>query len=161
MLGELIYQGSGKRIVRRVLSSEPVKVEVTFEGPGKVLGIDAMEIGTYTSVIRSDGTIYGEGAGVLMTTAGDSITWKGAGVGTFKERGAVSYRGAVSTRPPLRSCPVSTPWPAFSNSSPTKAVILSPKFGSGSSPRVGIADTCVNGGPHERASVCVVPALRI
>jgi hypothetical protein len=95
MLGELIYQGSGKRIVRRVLSSEPVKVEVTFEGPGKVLGIDAMEIGTYTSVIRPDGTIYGEGAGVLMTTAGDSITWKGAGVGTFKERGAVSYRGAV------------------------------------------------------------------
>lgn len=95
MLGELIYQGSGKRIVRRVLSSEPVKVEVTFEGPGKVLGIDALEIGTYTSVIRPDGTIYGEGAGVLMTTAGDSITWKGAGVGTFKERGAVSYRGAV------------------------------------------------------------------
>jgi len=95
MLGELIYQGSGKRIVRRVLSSEPVKVEVTFEGPGKVLGIDAMEIGTYTSVIRPDGTIYGEGAGVLMTTAGDSITWKGAGVGTFKERGAVGYRGAV------------------------------------------------------------------
>jgi hypothetical protein len=95
MLGELIYQGSGKRIVRRVLSTEQVKVEVTFEGGGKVLGVDAMEIGTYTSVIRSDGTIYGEGAGVLMTTAGDSITWKGAGVGTFKERGAVSYRGAV------------------------------------------------------------------
>ena len=95
MLGELIYQGSGKRIVRRVLSSEPVKVEVTFEGGGKVLGVEAMEIGTYTSVIRPDGTIYGEGAGVLMTTAGDSITWKGAGVGTFKERGAVSYRGAV------------------------------------------------------------------
>jgi len=95
MLGELIYQASGKRIVRRVLSSEPVQVEVTFEAGGKVLGVDAMEIGTYTSVIRPDGTIYGEGAGVLMTTAGDSITWKGAGVGTFKERGAVSYRGAV------------------------------------------------------------------
>jgi hypothetical protein len=95
MLGELIYQGSGKRIVRRVLSTEPVKVEVTFEGGGKVLGVEAMEIATYTSVIRSDGTIYGEGVGVLMTTAGDSITWKGAGVGTFKERGAVSYRGAV------------------------------------------------------------------
>jgi hypothetical protein len=77
MLGELIYQGSGKRIVRRVVSSEPVKVEVTFEGGGKVLGVEAMEIGTYTSVIRPDGTIYGEG------------------VGTFKERGAVGYRGAV------------------------------------------------------------------
>ena len=95
MLGELIYQGSGKRNVRRILSTEPVKVEVTFEGGGKVLGVEAVEIGTYTSVIRSDGSIYGEGAGVLMTTAGDSITWKGAGVGTFKERGAVSYRGAI------------------------------------------------------------------
>ena len=95
MLGEMIYQGSGKRIVRRVLSTEPVKVEVTFEAGGKLLGMDAMEIATYTSVIRADGTIYGEGAGVLMTTSGDSITWKGAGVGTFKERGAVSYRGAV------------------------------------------------------------------
>jgi len=91
----LIYQGSGKRNVRRILSTEPVNVEVTFEGGGKVLGVEAMEIGTYTSVVRSDGTIYGEGAGILMTTAGDSITWKGAGVGTFKERGAVSYRGAI------------------------------------------------------------------
>ena len=95
MLGELIYQGSGKRIVRRVLSTEPVKVEVTFEGGGKLLGVDGMEIGTYTSTIRADGTIYGEGQGVVMTTQGDSITWKGAGVGTFKERGAVSYRGAI------------------------------------------------------------------
>jgi hypothetical protein len=95
MLGELIYQGSGKRIVRRVVSSDPVKVEVTFEGGGKILGVDAMEIGTYNSQIRHDGTIYGEGAGVVMTPTGDSITWKGAGVGIFKERGAVSYRGAI------------------------------------------------------------------
>jgi len=95
MLGELIYQGSGKRIVRRVLPTEPPKVEVTFEGGGKLLGTDGMEIGTYTSTIRADGTIYGEGQGVFMTAQGDSVTWKGAGVGTFKERGAVSYRGAV------------------------------------------------------------------
>ena len=30
-----------------------------------------------------------------MTAQGDQLTWKGSGVGTFKERGAVSYRGAV------------------------------------------------------------------
>ena len=95
MLGELIYQGNGKRIVRRILSTEPVKVEVTFEGGGKLLGAEGMEIGTYTSTIRADGTIYGEGAGVVMTAQGEQVTWKGAGVGTFKERGAVSYRGAI------------------------------------------------------------------
>ena len=95
MLGEVIFQGSGKRIVRRVLSTDPVKVEVTFEGGGKLFGGDAMEIGTYTAVIRADGTMYGEANGVVMTAAGDSLTWKGSGVGTFKERGAVSYRGAI------------------------------------------------------------------
>jgi hypothetical protein len=30
-----------------------------------------------------------------MGVKGEAVTWKGAGVGTFKERGAVSYRGAV------------------------------------------------------------------
>src|SRR4051794_2938641 len=95
MLGELIYQGSGKRIVRRILSTEPVKVEVTFEGGGKILGVDGMEIATYSSLVRSDGTMYGEGEGVVMTLEGEQITWKGAGVGSFKERGAVSYRGAI------------------------------------------------------------------
>jgi hypothetical protein len=95
MLGELIGQSSGKRTVRRIVSTEPVTVEVSFEGMGQVLGVDAAEIGTYTSTIRCDGSIYGEGNGVLMTAEGDSLTWKGAGVGTFGERGAVSYRGAI------------------------------------------------------------------
>ena len=95
MLGELIAQGSGKRSARRVLSTEPVMVEVSFEGTGQVLGVDAMEIGTYTSTMRTDGSIYGEGDGVLITAGGESLTWKGAGVGTFGERGAVSYRGAI------------------------------------------------------------------
>ena len=95
MLGELIAQGSGKRIVRRIVSTEPVEVEVTFEASGKMLGVDYMEIGTYTSTIRADGTIYGEGKGVVMTVDGESISWKGGGVGVFKERGAVSYRGAI------------------------------------------------------------------
>lgn len=95
MLGELIAQATGKRTMRRILSTEPVTAEVSFEEKGQVLGVDASEIGTYTSTIRSDGTIYGEGKGVLMTAEGDALTWKGAGVGIFGERGAVSYRGAI------------------------------------------------------------------
>ena len=95
MLGELIGQGSGKRTARRILSTEPVKVEVSFEGSGKVLGVDGMEVGTYISTIRPDGTIYGEGQGVIMTIEGEAVTWKGSAVGVFKERGAVSYRGAI------------------------------------------------------------------
>ena len=96
MLGELIGEGKGKRVVRRVVSSDPVTIEVSFEGAAKMFGVDAMEIGTYTSTVRADGTLHGEGAGVVMTLQGEAISWKGTGVGTFKERGAVAYRGALT-----------------------------------------------------------------
>ena len=104
MLGELIYQGSGKRTVRRILSTTPVTVEVSFEEGGKIIGMDCMEVGTYTTSVRPDRTTYGNGEGVLMTPQGDQISWKGSGVGVFKEGGAVSYRGAIfyqSTSPKL------------------------------------------------------------
>ena len=52
MLGEMIGETCGKRIVRRVLSSDPVKVEVTFEDAGKMLGIGVNGFGTYCSQVR-------------------------------------------------------------------------------------------------------------
>ena len=38
MLGEQIGEFRGKRLLRRVLSSDPLRVEVTFEDSGKILG---------------------------------------------------------------------------------------------------------------------------
>ena len=98
MLGELLGETTGKRIVRRVLSTEPTKVEVSFEDSGKMLGINTTGFGTYSSVVRPDGTISGEGEGVTHTQDGEMITWKGSGLGKFKERGAVSYRGILYYR---------------------------------------------------------------
>ncbi|MBI3667588.1 MAG: hypothetical protein HY236_15400 [Acidobacteria bacterium] len=97
MLGDLIYEATGKRTARRVLSAEAsgFKVEVTFEESGKLLGADATGFGTYWSGNRPDGTLYGEGQGVVLTKKGEMVTWKGQGVGQIKAGGAVSYRGAV------------------------------------------------------------------
>ena len=96
MLGELIYEGRGKRTGRRVLSADGgFKVEVAFEDTGKALGIDSQEIGTYWSVSRPDGSLYGEGQGVVLTPDGEWATWKGQGIGKFLGGGAVSYRGAI------------------------------------------------------------------
>jgi hypothetical protein len=95
MLGELIVETKGKRIVRRVLSSDPLNVEVTFEGAGKLLGNDVSEMVTYRSQVRLDGSLYGEGEGAYISSSGDIITWKGAGVGTLGAGGTASYRGAV------------------------------------------------------------------
>ena len=54
--------------------------------------------GTYTSQVRPDGMIYGEGEGAFMTKDGEAVTWKGSGLGKFKEGGAVSYRGILYHR---------------------------------------------------------------
>ncbi|MGA9622872.1 MAG: hypothetical protein WBL65_12070 [Bryobacteraceae bacterium] len=84
--------------MRRVLSTEPPTVEVSFEDSGKILGVDTTGFGTYTSTVRPDGTIYGEGEGAIFTQDGEMVAWKGSGLGKFKERGAVSYRGILYFR---------------------------------------------------------------
>lgn len=95
MLGELIGETRGKRIVRRVLSSDPPTVEVSFEDAGKMLGVEVQGFGTYQSEVRADGSIYGEGEGMYMSATGDMLGWKGSGQGKFGEGGAVSYRGIL------------------------------------------------------------------
>ena len=98
MLGELLGETTGKRIARRVLSTEPPKVEVSFEESGKMLGVSVSGFGTYWSVVRPDGSIYGEGEGIMISQDGEMCTWKGSGLGKFKEGGAVSYRGILYYR---------------------------------------------------------------
>ena len=96
MLGELIGESRGKRTGRRVVSTDAgFKVEVSFEDNGKVLGIESNNIGTYWAQNRPDGSVYGEGQGVLVTQDGEVATWKGQGVGKLLAGGAVSYRGAL------------------------------------------------------------------
>ena len=97
MLGEQIGESRGKRTGRRALSVEVggFKVEVSFEESGKMLGLDVNGFGTYVAAPRADGTLYGEGQGLLMTRDGEMATWKGQGVGKFVGGGAVSYRGSL------------------------------------------------------------------
>lgn len=98
MLGELIAEGRGRRIVRRTLSSNPLKVEVSFEDGGKILGVDYSGFGTYWSEVRPDGTLYGEGDGAYLTADGEMVAWHGSGLGQLKAGGAVSYRGMLYFR---------------------------------------------------------------
>jgi len=98
MLGELLGELRGKMTGTRVLppDGEYPKVEVSFQESGKFLGMEATEIGTYWSITRSDGTLYGEGHGVLMTKDGSTATWVGSGVGRFTGKGmGTSFRGAI------------------------------------------------------------------
>ncbi len=95
MLGELLAESTGRRIVRRVLETNPLTVEVTFEDTGTMLGVATNGLGTYTSVVRADGSVYGEGQGADFTADGEMVSWKGSGQGKLGPGGTVSYRGIL------------------------------------------------------------------
>lgn len=95
MLGEQIGQETGKVLVRRVISVDGgPKVEVTVQGTGRLLGVEARSSITYCAGIRPDGSLYGEAQGLVIGKGGEQATFKAAGVGKLLDGGAVSYRGA-------------------------------------------------------------------
>ncbi|MCW5805163.1 MAG: hypothetical protein KIT31_22520 [Deltaproteobacteria bacterium] len=98
MLGEKVQELAAKVTGTRVIAGEGGKtnVEVSFQGTGKILGIDMTEMGTYVSSMRASGTLYGEGQGITISKEGDVARWRGRGVGkpTGKGLGA-AYRYSV------------------------------------------------------------------
>jgi hypothetical protein len=82
-LGDQLGESSAKISGTKVLASEGqhVKMEVSFQGRGTMLGEEIADYGTYWQTLRSGGVIYGEGNVVWLTNDGESIRWWGFGVG--------------------------------------------------------------------------------
>ena len=97
MQGDKIGEESGKVMSQRVLPNPGggPKMETSFQATGTLLGAGHTTTGTYQSVVRADGSLFGEGQGIVMGKDGDMATWVGQGVGTIGKDGSVSYRGAV------------------------------------------------------------------
>jgi len=97
MLGEKIGEESGKVTSRRVLENPGggPKMETNAQSTLTLLGVEAINNVTYSAVIRTDGSLYGEGQGIVVSKDGDVATWVGQGVGTMKKDGGASFRGAV------------------------------------------------------------------
>jgi hypothetical protein len=95
MIGEQLGESKGKRTARRVLSINPPTAEVSFEEAGTMIGASTNGMGTYTSEVRPDGSIFGHGQGMMMTPDGEAVTWTGSGLGKFGPGGSVSYRGML------------------------------------------------------------------
>ena len=98
MLGEKIGEISGKIIMQRVLPNlggDP-KIETSFQATGSVLDTNVSDTGTYWTVLRTDGTQYGEDQGVMIIRDGEMATWTGHGVGVRnKDRTATYPRRAL------------------------------------------------------------------
>ena len=96
-LGEIVAELHGKVTNLRVVQDG--KVEVSLQGSGKLLGNEVIDITTFSSTMRPNGTAYGEGGTILMLSDGGSSTWKGSGVGkpTGQGRWRYSFGGAFQT----------------------------------------------------------------
>jgi hypothetical protein len=102
MLGNQIGEASGKITNVKVLeyAGDRSRVEVTFQGQGKVGNVGVTDLGTYWQEIRPGGVIYGEGGPIWMTDDGEVLSWKGFGVGKSTGSGfAASFgcAGAIQT----------------------------------------------------------------
>jgi hypothetical protein len=97
MLGDQIGEEQGKITALRVLDSDGggPKVEVSMRTNARIVGLAAVNLGTYWSAVQPGGFLFGEGQGITTTQEGDVVTWKGQGAGKMKPGGGVSYRGAV------------------------------------------------------------------
>ena len=97
MLGDKVGESQGKVTNRRVLPSDGggPKVEVSIAETGKLLGLDVKIVATYNSQVQPDGSLFGEGQGVIMASNGEGGSFVGTGAGRFTETGGASFRGAL------------------------------------------------------------------
>ena len=100
-LGDLIKEFRGKITGQRVLDVQVPKMETSFTMEGNYRGTPATDVGTYTSMLREVGVLYGEGQGILTTKDGQGMaTWIGQGIGRFTGPGKVSFRGSLFFKVP-------------------------------------------------------------
>ncbi len=99
MLGELIYEATGKITGRRVLDADGLSIESSYSTEGKIKDIHVFEMGTFVSTMREGGVLYGEDKGILMTQDGDTASANPKGIGRFTGPGSISFRGCAIYNP--------------------------------------------------------------
>jgi hypothetical protein len=97
MLGEQVGELRGQAVSTRILPDEGQgpRMEVTDQQVGTLCGVNVTVTVTYVGTMRANGTIAGNGTGIVMTASGGSATFRGTGVGRFVRPGALSWRGAL------------------------------------------------------------------
>ena len=89
-LGDLVLDETGTVTGIRVLSTDAsgTTLEVSLRSTGTIRGVAQTSMWTYTQLMRPDGSIYGEGRGVMTTQDGDVIQLVGHGSGRVPAPGA-------------------------------------------------------------------------
>jgi hypothetical protein len=98
MLAGLIGEEQGRVTLTRVLPGSGLgpEMEVSFQSNGVLLGVQTNDIGTFLATARPDGSLFGDGQGLVTTPDGEVATWRGQGIGRKRGGGtAMAWRGAI------------------------------------------------------------------
>jgi len=92
-LGQLVLEDSGQITGIRVLSTDAsgTTLELNLQLSGTIRGVGQNTLWTYTMLQRPDGSLYGQGNGVLTTDNGDVIHLIGSGSGKANPGGTVRF----------------------------------------------------------------------
>ena len=94
MLGSQIGEETGQTMAVRVLPGDSATMETSFRSTGQLLGVATTGFGTYVATLQTDGTLSGDGQGIVMGASGEVATWRTTGVGRRRGDGGASFRGA-------------------------------------------------------------------
>jgi len=99
MLGEKLGEEQGRVTSRRILKGDAagsyMRVEISFEAQGTLLGVQCMNLGTYEIIGRGPGQMYGEGQGIIQGTNGEEGIWNGHGVGEDAGNGLLKFAASI------------------------------------------------------------------
>ncbi len=97
MIGAQIEEGRGKRTGRRVIATEPVmKVEASVEETASFLGVEGLNIITYVSHSKPDGSLEAKARASLPRSRAAASPGKAWASGGFGENGSIHYSGSLS-----------------------------------------------------------------
>jgi len=82
-LGDLVLDETGQVTATRILSTDAsgTNMELSLTLNGTIRGVQQTTMWTYTTLTRADGSIYGNGQGLMTTQDGDVIHLIGHGSG--------------------------------------------------------------------------------
>lgn len=83
----------GKITSQRVLDVEGPIMETSVSCNGTVRDTEVTKNVTFVGRPSSNGVLWGEGKGIIMSKEGEVVTFAGQGFGTMKSSDIVSWRG--------------------------------------------------------------------
>ncbi len=94
---EPIVQEQGKITNQRVIEVNPhPKIESTFVANSTVLGdILGHDLGSYWATLYTNGSVHGEGNGIITTEEGEMVTWTAEGMGNTSAEGDIIFEGSL------------------------------------------------------------------